>query len=79
MAGVIDRDQLPGISDSIRGLHFPSDQRILDQSRARLIFHVWFFSSLAIRQKRLSTERKSPVLTSSAMIDARIKTDFRFR
>ena len=79
-AGVIDRDQLPGISDSIRGLHFPSDQRILDQSRARLIFQECLVLqlALAIRQKRLSTERKSPVLTSSAMIDARIKNRFPF-
>ncbi len=73
-------DMLAPIETAIRNLHFPSDQQALFQARTRLIFQECLVLqlALAIRQRRLSVELKSPVLESSAMIDARIKNRFPF-
>lgn len=73
-------DELPGIVEAIRNLHFPSDSDALMRSRTRLIFQECFVlqSALAIRQRRLSVDLKAPVLDSNAMIDARIKNRFPF-
>jgi len=72
--------ELLGIVDAIRNLHFPTDEQALRRARARLIFQECFVLqlALAVRQRRLSVELKSPVLASSALIDARIKNRFPF-
>ena len=72
--------ELLGIVDAIRNLHFPTDEQALRRARARLIFQECFVLqlALAVRQRRLSVELKSPVLASSTLIDARIKNRFPF-
>ena len=78
--GIDVEDELLEINRSIRGLHFPKDERDLRYSQARLIFQECFVLqlALAIRQKRLSVERKAPLLASSSMIHARIQNRFPF-
>ena len=78
--GITVEHELPAIHASIRGLHFPADAQSLNASRTRLIFQECFVLqlALAIRQKRLSIERKAPLLKSTSMIDARIQNRFPF-
>lgn len=72
--------ELLGIVEAIRHLHFPVHAEALFRSRTRLIFQECFVLqlALAIRQRRLSVELKAPVLDSNSMIDARIKNRFPF-
>lgn len=73
-------DVLPQINESIRDLHFPPTESALIRARSRLIFQECFVLqlALAIRQKRLSVDLKSPVLSATPIIDARIKNRFPF-
>ncbi len=73
-------EPLPRIADALREIHQPTDGASLESARRRLIFQELLVLQLALamRRRRLTTNLSAPVLTPTAMIDARIRNRFSF-
>ena len=66
---------LIGIEPAIRAIHFPADEAQLRQARRRLIYQELLVlqAALALRKQSLASDFVAPRLTTTALIDARIR------
>lgn len=73
--------QLPGIHETLRQVHQPTERKHLERARHRLIFQELLVMQLALAQRRASHRHASraPRLEPTAKIDARIKRLFPFQ
>jgi len=63
------------IQAAIRGIHFPEDEAHLQRARRRLVYQelLTLQAALALRKKSLAADYVAPRLTTTALIDARIR------
>ncbi|MCA9119901.1 MAG: ATP-dependent DNA helicase RecG [Planctomycetaceae bacterium] len=71
---------LPTIATALRQIHSPSDNEQLNRARHRFIYQELLFMQLALglRRHRLQHDQRSPILSATAKIDARIRRLFPF-
>jgi len=86
-AGILNRLQLPGLADAIKGVHFPardSDPELLDQSEtsfhSRLLFDRFFSIMMVIAfKKKIKEGISKPVWIIPSGLEEAIKKFFKFR
>ena len=71
---------LLAIEPAIRGVHFPSDEEHLESARRRFIYQELLVLqlALALRKRSLETDFVASRLTTTALIDARIRDRLSF-
>ncbi|TWU35135.1 ATP-dependent DNA helicase RecG [Novipirellula artificiosorum] len=79
-AGIELAGTLPEIETALQQIHQPTNEASMQAARTRLVFQELLVMQLALamRRRKLTSDLKSPPLTPSAMIDARILNRFPF-
>lgn len=76
----LGHQQLIGIGDAVRNIHFPQDADHLERARRRLVYQELLVLqlALALRRQRVRSRRTAPLLPLDARLKSRIERRFPF-